>query len=88
VRHCRRNPFPRAERRGARSLRPSKRDFVRRTALDFLEDEEKSNVRIADAPFLEGACARRDPGEPGSSLPEVFETAKAPATFENSDERF
>lgn len=45
-------------------------------ALDFLEDEEKSNVRIADAPFLEGAVLGAIQASAGSSLQEVFETAE------------
>ena len=45
-------------------------------ALDFLEENEKSGVRIADAPFLEGAVLGAIQASAGSSLQEVFETAE------------
>ena len=45
-------------------------------ALDFLEEHEKSGVRIADAPFLEGAVLGAIQASAGSSLQEVFETAE------------
>lgn len=45
-------------------------------ALDFLEDEEKSNVRIADAPFLEGAVLGAIQASAGSPMREVLETAE------------
>ncbi len=45
-------------------------------ALDFLEENEKSGVRIADAPFLEGAVLGAIQASAGSSLQEVFATAE------------
>ena len=45
-------------------------------ALDFLEENEKSGVRIADAPFLEGAVLGAIQASAGSSLQEVLETAE------------
>ena len=45
-------------------------------ALDFLEENEKSGVQIADAPFLEGAVLGAIQASAGSSLQEVFETAE------------
>ena len=45
-------------------------------ALDFLEENEKSGVRIADAPFLEGAVLGAIQASAGSLLQEVFETAE------------
>ena len=45
-------------------------------ALDFLEENEKSGVRIADAPFLEGAVLGAIQASAGSSPQEVFETAE------------
>ena len=45
-------------------------------ALDFLEEEKKSNVRIADAPFLEGAVLGAIQASAGSPMLEVLETAE------------
>lgn len=45
-------------------------------ALDFLKEKEKSGVRIADAPFLEGAVLGAIQASAGSSLQEVLETAE------------
>ena len=45
-------------------------------ALEFLDEKERSGVRIADAPFLEGAVLGAIQASAGSSLQEVFETAE------------
>jgi dihydroxyacetone kinase phosphotransfer subunit len=45
-------------------------------ALDFLGENERCNVRIADAPFLEGALLGAIQSSAGSPMDEVFRTAE------------
>ena len=45
-------------------------------ALEFLDEKERSGVRIADAPFLEGAVLGAIQASAGSPMREVLETAE------------
>ncbi|TXN31839.1 dihydroxyacetone kinase phosphoryl donor subunit DhaM [Lacisediminihabitans profunda] len=47
------------------------------TALEFLDDEVRSRVRIADAPLVEGAVAAAVAAESGESLAAVFAAAES-----------
>ncbi|PRY68496.1 phosphocarrier protein HPr /dihydroxyacetone kinase DhaM subunit [Glaciihabitans tibetensis] len=49
------------------------------TALDFLDDELRARVRIADAPIVEGAVAAAVAAEVGGALAEVVDAAEASA---------
>nr|WP_237398151.1 dihydroxyacetone kinase phosphoryl donor subunit DhaM [Rathayibacter rathayi] len=64
------------------------------TAMEFLDDEMRSRVRIADAPLVEGAVAAAVAAGTGAPLDEVLAAAESaggdvPATAESepSDER-
>ncbi|WP_394768458.1 dihydroxyacetone kinase phosphoryl donor subunit DhaM [Lacisediminihabitans sp.] len=47
------------------------------TALEFLDDEVRSRVRIADAPLVEGTVAAAVAAESGESLAAVFAAAES-----------
>lgn len=47
------------------------------TALEFLDDELRSRVHIADAPIVEGSISAAVQASVGASLEEVLETAEA-----------
>jgi PTS hybrid protein len=46
------------------------------TALDFLDDEVRERIRIADAPLVEGAVAASVTAQTGGSLDEVLAAAQ------------
>lgn len=46
------------------------------TALEFLDEEGKGNVKIADAPIVEGAVAAAVQASIGGTLDEVLATAE------------
>ncbi|MFD1713275.1 dihydroxyacetone kinase phosphoryl donor subunit DhaM [Amnibacterium flavum] len=47
------------------------------TALDFLDDDARARVRIADAPLVEGAVAAAVAAQSGDSLDEVVAAAQS-----------
>jgi len=50
------------------------------TALDFLDDDVRARVRIADAPIVEGSVAAAVAAEVGGTLEEVVGAAESAAT--------
>lgn len=51
------------------------------TALDFLDEELRKNVRIADAPIVEGAVVAAVQASTGATLDEVIRTANEAYTL-------
>ncbi|MBM7504745.1 dihydroxyacetone kinase phosphoryl donor subunit DhaM [Agromyces aurantiacus] len=49
------------------------------TALEFLDDEQRERVRIADAPLVEGGVAASVAAEAGDSLDDVLRAAETAA---------